>query len=188
MNEETQVDYGPLAGLIGVWEGDKGMDIAPEPDGIEENPYYETITYEACGELTNANKQIVAGIYYRQTVRRKSDNNIFHDQIGYWMWDAKEKTIMNGFVIPRAVSVLAGNIYEANPDEAGNIIIEVTAKLNDKNWGIIQSPFMQNNALTTAFEQKIIIGKNKLSYSETTMLDIYGKPFEHTDDNSLILK
>ena len=39
------VDYGPLSKLIGVWKGDKGMDIAPEPDGTEENPYYETITF-----------------------------------------------------------------------------------------------------------------------------------------------
>lgn len=25
--------FGPLAALIGEWKGDKGMDIAPEPDG-----------------------------------------------------------------------------------------------------------------------------------------------------------
>ena len=41
--------YGPLTGQIGTWNGDKGMDIAPEPDGTEHNPYYETITYTAIG-------------------------------------------------------------------------------------------------------------------------------------------
>ena len=27
-----EVDYGPLALLLGTWEGDKGLDISPEPD------------------------------------------------------------------------------------------------------------------------------------------------------------
>ena len=30
------IDYGPLAGLIGTWKGDKGMDVSPEPEGTEE--------------------------------------------------------------------------------------------------------------------------------------------------------
>ena len=33
----TDVDYDPLAGLIGTWQGDRGMDVAPEPDGSEES-------------------------------------------------------------------------------------------------------------------------------------------------------
>ena len=37
-----QISYGPLESLIGTWEGNKGMDISPEPEGTEENPYYET--------------------------------------------------------------------------------------------------------------------------------------------------
>ena len=39
MSENNDIDYGPLAGLIGVWKGDKGLDVAPEPDGTENNPY-----------------------------------------------------------------------------------------------------------------------------------------------------
>ena len=40
MNNTTDIDYGPLAALIGTWEGDKGVDVAPEPDGTEEKLYY----------------------------------------------------------------------------------------------------------------------------------------------------
>ncbi len=54
MSNEPEVDYGPLAGLIGVWKGDKGLDVAPEPDGSENNPYHETITFTAIGDVTNA--------------------------------------------------------------------------------------------------------------------------------------
>jgi len=35
----SDVDYGPLAPLIGEWTGDSGMDVAPEPDGPEHSPY-----------------------------------------------------------------------------------------------------------------------------------------------------
>ena len=43
----NDIDYGPLAGLVGKWQGDKGMDIAPDPDmAKEENPYFETITFD----------------------------------------------------------------------------------------------------------------------------------------------
>ncbi|MBW2290584.1 MAG: hypothetical protein JRG90_22590, partial [Deltaproteobacteria bacterium] len=46
------IDYGPLTGLIGNWKGDKGMDVAPEPDGSEESPYWETIDFDAIGDVT----------------------------------------------------------------------------------------------------------------------------------------
>ena len=185
MSEETEVDYGPLAGLIGVWQGAKGMDIAPEPDGTEENPYYETITFEAGGDLKNAEDQVVAGVRYHQVVKRKSDDGIFHDEVGYWMWDAREKTIMHSLAIPRAVCVLAGGTYNGEKDNDGNVILEVSAGVNNEDWGIVQSPYMQKKAKTTDFKHKIVVGGDKLTYSETTMLDIYGKVFEHTDDNIL---
>jgi len=54
MSNETDFDYGPLTDLIGTWKGNKGIDIAPEPDGIENNPYYETIIFEPIGDVTNA--------------------------------------------------------------------------------------------------------------------------------------
>ena len=186
MSEVTDVDYGPLTDLIGEWKGDKGMDIAPEPDGTEENPYYETITYTAGGDLTNAESQVLSIVHYRQIVTRKSNDEVFHDETGYWLWDARENVIMHSLVIPRAVCLLAGANYKEVRDANNNLIIEVAASVDDKDWGIIQSPFMQKNARTTSFKQKITVGNGKMSYAETTMLDIYGREFEHTDQNELI--
>ncbi len=181
----TEIDYGPLTELIGVWKGDKGIDIAPEPDGTEENPYYETITYTASGDVTNAESQILSIVHYRQIVTRKSTDEVFHDETGYWLWDPKEQVIMHSLVIPRAVCLLAGANYKEARDEDGNLIIEVVAGVDNKDWGIIQSPFMQKKARTTDFRQKITVGNGKMSYSETTILDIYGRVFEHTDQNEL---
>ena len=89
MTEISDIDYGPLKELIGVWKGDKGLDVAPEPDGIENNPYFETITYTAIGDVTNVESQVLSAVHYRQIVQRKSNKKVFHDETGYWMWDPK---------------------------------------------------------------------------------------------------
>ena len=35
MSNIMDIDYGPLIELIGIWKGDKGIDVAPELDGTE---------------------------------------------------------------------------------------------------------------------------------------------------------
>ena len=185
MSDTTKIDYGPLTELIGIWKGDKGHDVAPDPDGIENNPYYETLTFTAIDDVTNAESQILVALHYRQVVQKKSNDEVFHDETGYWMWDAREKTIMHSLTIPRGVSVLAGGIYSGEKDDNGKTVLNVCATVDDKNWQIIQSPFMQENAKTTKFTQHIAVGNEKLSYLETTIVDIYGKTFEHTDQNEL---
>ncbi|MFV1982435.1 MAG: heme-binding beta-barrel domain-containing protein [Thiohalomonadales bacterium] len=180
------IDYGPLTDLIGIWNGDKGKDVAPDPDGIENNPYYETITFSAIGDVTNAESQCLAAIHYRQVVTRQSDDKVFHDETGYWMWDAANNVIMQSLTIPRAVSVIAGGTHNGNKNADGATMLEVSAKIDDPNWTIIQSPFMAENARTTGFVHEITVANDKLSYSETTTVDIYGKVFEHTDQNTLL--
>ena len=103
------------------------------------------------------------------------------------MWDAAAEIVMHSMVIPRAVCVLAGGKYTGEQDDDGRAIIEVAAKIDDARWKIIQSPFMEENARTTEFRHRVVVGDGKLSYSETTMVDIYGKTFGHTDQNELVL-
>lgn len=188
MSNESNFDYGPLTDLVGTCKGDKGLDVAPEPDGVENNPYYETIIFEPIGDVTNAESQVLMVLQYRQVVCRKSTDKVFHDESGYWMWDSRSETIMHSFTIPRAVCVLAGGKHSGAKNEDGSVTLKVSANVDDAQWGIIQSPFMQDNARTTAFRHHITVGNGRLSYSETTIVDIYGKVFEHTDDNELLLQ
>jgi len=178
----TGINYGPLAGLIGVWEGDKGEDLAPEPEGDENNAYYETLTFNAVGDVSNAEIQTLVVLHYLQVVKRKSDDEVFHHETGYWMWDAERDTVMHSLAIPRAVTLLAGGKART---EGEATVLEVSAKLGDPDWSIVQSPFMRDNAKTTAFAHTISVSSNELIYAETTMLDIYGRSFEHTDKNIL---
>jgi hypothetical protein len=93
---------------------------------------------------------------------------------------------MRSLTIPREVSVLAGGTHTKTVEDYGRIALEVSASVNCKDWQIVQAPFMQINARTTDFHHRVIIGDGVLSYSETTTLEIYGKCFEHTDQNELI--
>jgi len=184
--DDADIDYGPLTGLIGTWTGDKGMDVAPEPDGTERSPYFETISFEAAGDVTNAESQVLAVVRYHQVVSRKSTGKVFHDQVGYWLWDAERSAVIQSLTIPRAVCVLAGGTFRGTPDPARGLVLEVAARLGDPDWGIIQSPFMRDQASTREFRHTLELRGNRLSYRETTVLDIYGRTFDHTDENELV--
>lgn len=177
------IDYGPLACLVGTWTGDKGTDIAPDPAGAEENPYYETLLFEAIGDVTNANTQRLAVLRYHQVVSRKSDRKVFHNETGYWMWDAATGVVMHALTIPRGVCVLAGG--RAAPGADGTTVLEVQASCDGKDWGIVQSPFMRDKARTVGFSHTVTVKGDAISYTETAVVEIYGKTFDHTDANTL---
>ena len=45
----------------------------------------------------------------------------------------------------------------------------------------------RDKARTVEFTQRFVVGDDRLSYFQTTLVDIYGKKnFEHTDENELI--
>ena len=140
------------------------MDISPEPDGTEESPYYETIIFEAAGDVSNAESQNLAIVRYHQVVRRKSNDQVFHDQIGYWTWDARDAVIAQSIVIPRAVGVLAGGSHSG---AASGTKVELA----------------RDNARTVAFEHRITVDGDSMKYAEKTSLEIYGRRFDHTDEN-----
>lgn len=177
------VDYGPLALLIGTWKGEKGMDVAPESDGsVEENPYYEEIVFEAAGDVDNADTQELAIVRYHQKVFRKSNDEQFHDQVGYWLWDAKAGQVINTFTIPRAVGVVAIGDFDIANLKDNSALLKIAT---DENSAVAESPFMQQNASTKAFKMNIKVDGDKMSYSQTSYLDIYGRDFDHTDRSSL---
>ena len=71
----TNSELGPLAVLLGKWQGESGEDIAPEPDGTEENAYYETLEFKAVPDVDNAEEQTLTTLQYEQYVIRKSAVN-----------------------------------------------------------------------------------------------------------------
>jgi hypothetical protein len=184
-----EVDYGPLARLVGVWKGDKGHDHspAPAPENHTDDPYFETITIEDAGALKNGKEQEIAMVRYHQVVSRKSDGGVFHDQVGFWMWEVGTNEVMHSVSIPRGLALVAGGTFTGDPSGDGPITFTVAAKDGDPDYGISQSPFLQQKAKTTAFAGTFTVGPEGLHYEETTSLEIYGRSFEHTDTNTLSL-
>lgn len=178
----ADVDFGPLNHLVGTWTGNKGSDVSPTLEGSEETPYFETIVVEEVGDVTNAGKQTLVVVKYHQQVSIKSSGEVFHDEIGYWYWDSATNVLAQSLTIPRAVAVLAGGEVTENN---GSTQFSVKATYGDDDWGIVQSPFMRDNARTVEFRHNVEVKGNTMTYSETMVLDIYGKTFNHTDGNTL---
>jgi hypothetical protein len=176
------VDYGPLIGLIGTWKTtpNGGVDVAPGQAGSTVgkgkpavSPYYETITYTPAGGAVNASEQHLAALYYRQQVFQKSNNKQFHDQTGYLIYDKKYHKVYDTFCIPRAVCVVA----EGAPG--------ATMTLKTQSKGVAETQFMLKTDRTQAFSVTFTLSGNTLKYAQTTDLQVYGKPFSHTDSSTL---
>ncbi len=175
---DAHADYGPLAMLAGLWEGEKGEDVAPAPDGAVKEAYRETIRFVPVGEVVNAKSQHLWALFYHQKVQKLADGAPFHDQCGYWAWDPESGRVYHSFVIPRQAGYVAEGTAE-NTDEGVRIAVRTGQE------GIAQSGFLAGHARTLAFAMSLEVRRDALSYAQTTELEIYGERFSHTDRNTL---
>ncbi len=171
----------PLTALIGVWEGDKGTDVAPAQKSTGKtgtaatSPYFERIEIAPGPGVTNASEQDLVSVTIRQRVCRKSDKPQFHDQMGYLIWDQKNSHLIYAFCIPRGVCASAEGKY----DKPGEFNLSTRS-------AFAETDFMKKNAKTDSFALNMKLGADgTLSYSEVTALTIYGKPFTHVDGSTL---
>jgi len=177
------VDYGPLAQLLGKWSGSTGLDIAPDADANpDHSSFTNTLVFTTAGITENAEEQILVAIKYHHVVIKAESGHIFHDQIGHWLYEPATGNIMHSLTIPRGVCLLAGGTCETVNNES---IFDVKATAGSDSYGIVQSPFMLKKAKTNAFQIKMTVKDDELSYHEITSLHIYGKDFEHVDSSTL---
>ncbi len=173
---------GPLAALAGIWEGAQGVDISPGKEGPVETAYRERIVFEPMGPVENG-PQILYGLRYSTTAWRIGEDEPFHEELGYWMWDSQAKQIMRCFMVPRVVTVNAIGTAEADTKS-----FSLTAILGSKTDGVLSNPFLDKAFRTVRYELEVIIhNDSSFSYEEDTILQIHGqeKLFHHTDQNTL---
>ena len=177
-------ELGPLAGLEGTWEGEKGTDTAPDDDRVskEISKYRERMTFEPTGLVEN-HEQKLYGLRYATTAWRLGEDDPFHEELGYWLWDAEAKQVLRCFMVPRGVTVIAGG--DAEPDARS---FELVAEAGSGTYGICSNRFLEREFKTVryelSFEQR---DANTIYYSEDTVLKIQGQDelFHHTDENTL---
>lgn len=184
---EILKNLGPLAALAGVWEGEKGDDVAPSDDrGTELNKFRERMTFVPFGPADN-HEQRLFGLRYTTTAWRLGEPDPFHEELGYWLWDAAEKQVMRCFLVPRGITVLAGGTVE--PDATS---FSLSAEVGSSVFGICSNPFLDREFKTVKYDFKISIttasdGTQELTYSEDSQLQMPGKKalFHHIDKNKL---
>jgi len=184
VSDSEPSELGPLSGLAGIWEGEKGSDTSPDDDRVtqEINKYRERITFDPTGLVANHEQQL-QGLRYTTTAWRLGEDDPFHEEVGYWLWDAEAKQVMRAFIVPRGVSLIAGGTAEA---EASSF--ELVAEVGSETYGICSNRFLDAEFKTVRYELKFEkTSADTIHYLEDTVLQIKGVKdlFHHTDENTL---
>lgn len=177
-------EWGPLAGLIGDWQGEGGLDTAYShaEQRVLETPYLEKVTMKPFGPVQNG-RQTLYGLDYRTAMWRGDEQDPFHTEVGYWLWDAERGEVLRGFVVPRGITVLAGG-----PSTADATSFTMAASAGHPTYNIGENAYLAANASTVAYEVTITVGDGTWSYREATTLRMkeFDEPFAHTDHNTLV--
>lgn len=183
MTEEPLKNLGPLAALAGIWEGEKGDDTAPSDDRrTEKNKFRERITFEPIAQVKN-HEQTLNGLRYSTTAWRLGEKDAFHEELGYWLWDEREKQVLRCFLVPRGVAVIAGGTVQPDANS-----FEITADVGSETYGICSNLFLDKEFKTVKYILKVTIHNLKsFSYEEDTQIIIKGQLeiFHHVDKNTL---
>jgi hypothetical protein len=173
-----------LARLAGVWEGDQGEDVAysNEKGSIGLTPYREHTELKPFGPVENGS-QTLYGLDYRMAAWRGTEENPFHTEVGYWLWDALDGQVMRCFLIPRGSALIAGGA--AGSDDTK---FTMTSEVGSETYGILANNFLAAQARTVRYEVHIDVSVDgTFSYEETSVIE-HGKLTEHlmhTDRNTL---
>lgn len=179
---DTLANLGPLAPMAGVWEGVKGRDVKPTEDGAQAQTYVERMTIQPIDPQMNG-PQLLYGLRYHTAITKPGEVEMYHDQVGYWLWEPATGRILHTLTIPRGQAALAKG--EASADA---VSFTLKAERGSTENGIISAAFLEENFRTDSFAITVTIdGPDQWSYEQTTMLQIRGvdQPFAHTDRNTL---
>lgn len=179
---KNEASWGPLAGLIGTWEGDGGNDasVHVEAPGITETRYRERMTFAPVGPVDN-HGQTLFGLDYRTEAWPLGEENSFHLEVGYWLWDAASETVMRCFMPPRGMTILAGGTAAADATR-----FTLRAEVGSETFGILSNPHLARHARSTRYVCEVAIDGDWLTYDETlTIVLAEGGEYPHRDRNRL---
>ncbi|MBJ7502839.1 MAG: heme-binding beta-barrel domain-containing protein [Burkholderiales bacterium] len=179
---DTLKNLGPLTRLAGIWEGTMGMDVKPKAAGPKQQAYVEHIELQPVDPQTNG-PQLLYGLRYHTFITKPGNIKMYHDQVGYWLWDPKTQLVMQTLSIPRGQIAMASNTVDPKVDQ-----FKLSAYQNDPTSGISSNPFLEYAFKTTEYHIEVIFNNDGTwSYQLDTILMIKGQtePFHHTDVNTL---
>ncbi len=179
---QTLAQLGPLAPMAGVWEGTRGIDIAPKAPGPRTQEFHERIELQPVDPGNNG-PQLLYALRYHTRMTKPGEIGTYHDQVGYWLWEPASETVMHSLTIPRGQTVLAAG--KATVDAKS---FTLTAARGSSDYGICSNPYLETNFRTDSFAITVTIHDDGTwSYDEDTVMQITGQadPFHHRDSNRL---
>jgi hypothetical protein len=180
VDPHTLANLGPLRGLAGVWEGAKGLDINPKAAGPDRANFIEHIELQPIDPQANG-PQLFYGLRYHAHILKPGEDNTYHDQVGYWLWEPATGLVLQSLAIPRGQAALASG--HAAPDAKR---FSVSAKRGVTDYGIVSTTFLEQAFRTDSYEiEVVILSDTQWSYSEDTVLMVRGESFHHKDSNTL---
>jgi hypothetical protein len=158
--------------------------LSPDDDrvSVERNEFREHVVLEPIGLVEN-HEQSLYGLRYAKTAWRLGVDDSFHEEVGYWLWDAAARQVMLAFIVPHAVSVLAGGSVEPNAKT-----FKLAAEVGSEVFGICSGPFLDEQFKTVRYDIELTANDDgSFSYAQNTQLQIKGQSelFAHTDENTL---
>ena len=182
VDPETLANLGPLRRLAGIWEGERGIDVNPKADGPETRKYNERIEMQPIDPQANG-PQLFYGLRYHVHINTREEDITFHDQVGYWLYEASTGLILQTLAIPRGqIAIAAGH---AKPD-AKRLVVK--AERGQTEYGICSTTFLDLAFRTDRYELTIDFHEDgSWSYVSDTMLAVKGRDdiFQHRDRNTL---
>lgn len=183
VDPETLANLGPLRHLAGIWEGQRGVDINPKADGPETRQYYERIEMQPIDPQANG-PQLFYGLRYHLHINTREEDITFHDQVGYWLYEAATGLILQTLAIPRGqIAIAAGH---AEPD-AKKLVLK--AERGQTEYGICSTTFLDLAFRTDSYRISVDFHDDGTwSYVSDTTLIVKGQaePFLHRDRNRLV--
>lgn len=180
-------EWGPLAALAGTWEGGDGLDVSYHnaKGTIAETDYLEKVQLKPFGPVDNG-KQSLYGLDYRMAAWRhgEEDQNPFHTEVGYWLWDAADGQVMRCFMVPRGAVMIAG--AGCGPHDTS---FTLKADPGVATYGILENAYLAARASTRHYECAVtVVDDDTWSYESITVVrleSLGGEEMQHTDRNTL---
>ncbi|MCT4640696.1 MAG: heme-binding beta-barrel domain-containing protein [Bacteriovoracaceae bacterium] len=183
------INYGPLRFLIGSWhsEGFQGKNRAPDTSrNVENTKFRQEMDFEPIGDVNNHEQKLFVLRYNTKAWEQGDDENPFHEETGYFIWDKANRQILKSFIVPRGVAVNAGGDADINSTE-----FTLKAQRGSTTYGICSNQFLDDEFQVLSYQVSFNFeSESKFSYDENTKLKIKGqdKVFDHTEKNILLKK
>lgn len=139
--------------------------------------------FEPIGDVENHEQLLYVLRYHTKAWEEGNDQNPFHEEVGYFIWDKLNRQVLKSFIVPRGIAVNAGGTADENATE-----FSVFADLGSTTYGICSNKFLDSEFQTVSYQIKFeFIDEDCFTYDENTRIKIKGqdKIFDHIEKNTL---